>query len=160
MSYNELSVYGRLRKVEKCGPYSMFGKLLIEWGTVFSPAEVSLQFSAAVRICCSRADVADCEKGQALLVLLCCQPTQDDDFDAVGAFREWYSPIHLSSGTCKRSVPGGVLTCKESYSPDDNRFDLRPFLYNAGFNHQFKKIDDLAGRLPDRSEGRHGKKDD
>ena len=41
MSYNELSVYGRLRKVEKCGPYSMFGKLLIEWGTLFSPAEVS-----------------------------------------------------------------------------------------------------------------------
>jgi NAD+ synthase (glutamine-hydrolysing) len=40
MSYNELSVYGRLRKVEKCGPYSMFGKLLIEWGTLFSPAEV------------------------------------------------------------------------------------------------------------------------
>ena len=90
MSYNELSVYGRLRKVEKCGPYSMFGKLLIEWGTVFSPAEVSLRCSAAVRICCSRADVADREKGQALLFLLFCQPTQDDDFDSVGAFGEYY----------------------------------------------------------------------
>lgn len=40
MSYNELSVYGRLRKVEKCGPYAMFGKLVMEWGTRLSPVEV------------------------------------------------------------------------------------------------------------------------
>ena len=26
----------------------------------------------------------------------------------------------------------------ESYSPDDNRFDHRPFLYNAGWHWQFK----------------------
>lgn len=52
MSYNELSVYGRLRKVEKCGPYSMFGKLLIEWGTMFSPAEVS-DLRARILISCS-----------------------------------------------------------------------------------------------------------
>ena len=30
----------------------------------------------------------------------------------------------------------------ESYSPDDNRFDHRPFLYNAGWHWQFK-----AGRM-------------
>ena len=47
MSYNELSVYGRLRKVEKCGPYSMYGKLLIEWGTRFSPVEVRSLSSTA-----------------------------------------------------------------------------------------------------------------
>jgi NAD+ synthase (glutamine-hydrolysing) len=29
----------------------------------------------------------------------------------------------------------------ESYSPDDNRFDLRQFLYNIKWDHQFKKID-------------------
>jgi NAD+ synthase (glutamine-hydrolysing) len=40
MTYDELSVYGRLRKVEKCGPYSMFGKLVQEWGTRLSPVEV------------------------------------------------------------------------------------------------------------------------
>lgn len=42
MTYEELSVYGRLRKVEKCGPYAMFGKLVIEWGSFLSPVEVSL----------------------------------------------------------------------------------------------------------------------
>jgi len=40
MTYDELSVYGRLRKVEKCGPYSMFGKLVQEWGTFLSPLQV------------------------------------------------------------------------------------------------------------------------
>ena len=34
MTYAELSVYGRLRKQEKCGPYSMFEKLLDTWRDV------------------------------------------------------------------------------------------------------------------------------
>lgn len=41
MTYDELSVFGRLRKVEKCGPYSMFTKLLHMWYPRLSPAEVS-----------------------------------------------------------------------------------------------------------------------
>jgi NAD+ synthase (glutamine-hydrolysing) len=32
----------------------------------------------------------------------------------------------------------------EAYSPDDNRFDLRQFLYNISWSWQFKKIDELA----------------
>jgi NAD+ synthase (glutamine-hydrolysing) len=39
----------------------------------------------------------------------------------------------------------------ESYSPDDNRFDLRPFLYPVRFPWQFRKIDELATSLPDKS---------
>lgn len=30
----------------------------------------------------------------------------------------------------------------ESYSPDDNRHDLRQFLYNTKWEWQFKAIDD------------------
>lgn len=40
MSYNELSVYGRLRKVNKLGPYGMFTYLLHEWGHLLSPREI------------------------------------------------------------------------------------------------------------------------
>jgi len=40
MTYDELSVFGRLRKVEKCGPYSMFTKLVHEWGSYLSPTQV------------------------------------------------------------------------------------------------------------------------
>lgn len=29
----------------------------------------------------------------------------------------------------------------ESYGPDDNRFDLRPFLYNTRWSWQFRSID-------------------
>lgn len=40
MTYDELSVFGRLRKVDKCGPYSMFTKLVFEWGSFLSPIQV------------------------------------------------------------------------------------------------------------------------
>lgn len=40
MTYEELSVFGRLRKNEKCGPYSMFMKLVTEWGHSMSPTVV------------------------------------------------------------------------------------------------------------------------
>ena len=32
MTYDELGVFGRLRKISVCGPYSMFRKLLSMWG--------------------------------------------------------------------------------------------------------------------------------
>lgn len=35
----------------------------------------------------------------------------------------------------------------QSYSPEDNRFDLRQFLYNARWPYQFRKIDDLVREL-------------
>ena len=31
MTYNELTFYGKLRKVQRCGPVSMFKKLVLEW---------------------------------------------------------------------------------------------------------------------------------
>lgn len=33
----------------------------------------------------------------------------------------------------------------ENYSPEDNRFDLRPFLYNTQWDRQFKSIDEEVG---------------
>lgn len=35
----------------------------------------------------------------------------------------------------------------QSYSPEDNRFDLRQFLYNARWPYQFRKIDQLVQQL-------------
>ncbi|KAL3674301.1 Glutamine-dependent NAD(+) synthetase [Phytophthora oleae] len=40
----------------------------------------------------------------------------------------------------------------ENYSPDDNRFDLRPFLYNARWTRQFSCIDSLAAKLEEKKE--------
>lgn len=33
----------------------------------------------------------------------------------------------------------------ETYSPDDNRFDHRPFLYNHTWKWQFNAIDEQVG---------------
>lgn len=97
MTYAELSEYGRLRKQQYCGPYSMFCKLVGAWKGVHSPEEVA---------------------------------------NKVKHFFRCYA-INRHKMT--------VLTPSyhaESYSPDDNRFDHRPFLYRVTWTWQFKAIDE------------------
>ncbi|CAD6588874.1 MAG: glutamine-dependent NAD(+) synthetase [Tremellales sp. Tagirdzhanova-0007] len=106
MTYDELSIFGRLRKVEKCGPYSMFGKLVQEWGSFLSPTEIA-------------------EK-----------------------VKHFFFTHAINRHKMTTITPAVHM---ESYSPDDNRFDLRPFLYPARFDHQFHKIDVLAEQLPNRA---------
>ncbi|KAI0825506.1 glutamine-dependent NAD(+) synthetase with GAT domain-containing protein [Irpex lacteus] len=106
MTYDELSVFGRLRKVDKAGPYSMFTKLVHEWGSFLSPLQVA-------------------EKVKHF-------------------FFEYARNRHKMTTL----TPGYHA---EQYSPDDNRFDLRPFLYPSRFPWQFRKIDQVAATLPDRS---------
>lgn len=43
----------------------------------------------------------------------------------------------------------------EAYSPDDNRFDLRQFLYNTKWTWQFNAIDEIVNEL---EEGANEKK--
>ncbi|KAI3972561.1 hypothetical protein MKX01_019219 [Papaver californicum] len=102
MTYEELSVYGRLRKIFRCGPVSMFQNLCYKWGGRLSPLEIG---------------------------------------NKVKYFFKYYS-INRHKMT--------VLTPSyhaESYSPEDNRFDLRQFLYNSSWPHQFRKIDELVNQL-------------
>jgi NAD+ synthase (glutamine-hydrolysing) len=95
MSYDELSVFGRLRKVEKLGAYGMFAKLLYLWGDELSPHEIA---------------------------------------EKVKRFFWFYSINRHKMTTLTPSVH------MEAYSPDDNRFDLRPFLYPP-FTAAYKKIE-------------------
>ncbi|KAG0167386.1 glutamine-dependent NAD(+) synthetase [Apophysomyces sp. BC1034] len=99
MTYDELSHFGRLRKVERCGPFSMFSKLVHEWGDVLRPAEVATK---------------------------------------VKRFFFYYSINRHKLTTLTPSYHA------EAYSPDDNRFDMRPFLYNATWKWQFQRIDRAA----------------
>lgn len=105
MLYDELGTYGYLRKVERCGPVSMFNKLLEQWQSSFSISEIA---------------------------------------EKVKKFFYFYS-INRHKMT--------VLTPSyhaESYSPDDNRFDLRQFLYNNSWTRQFNTIDALVKRIETR----------
>lgn len=98
MTYEELGVFGRLRKVYLCGPVSMFEKLKHQWSHL--------------------------------------------DIETVGAkvkkFFFYYSINRHKLTTLTPSYHA------ESYSPDDNRYDLRQFLYNPKWTRQFGVIDKLV----------------
>ncbi|XP_061526589.1 glutamine-dependent NAD(+) synthetase isoform X2 [Phycodurus eques] len=102
MTYSELSVIGRLRKISKCGPFRMFCKLIHLWKDVLSPTEVAQK---------------------------------------VKHFFRMYSVNRHKMTTVTPSYHA------ESYSPDDNRFDLRPFLYNTHWNWQFRSIDSHVANI-------------
>ena len=97
MSYQELGIYGKLRKIDRCGPVSMFQKLAQEW-LHLSPAVVA---------------------------------------EKVKKFFYFYSINRHKMTTITPAYHA------ESYSPDDNRFDMRPFLYNTKWTRQFNDIGKL-----------------
>ncbi|PVV00052.1 hypothetical protein BB559_000166 [Furculomyces boomerangus] len=96
MTYDELSTFGKLRKIEKCGPYSMFVKLTSMWNGYYHPAEIA---------------------------------------NKVKTFFYYYAINRHKMTTLTPSYHA------EAYSPDDNRYDHRPFLYESGFVWQFQRID-------------------
>lgn len=102
MTYEELSYFGRLRKVSRCGPVSMFQNLLSAWKHL-SPAEIAAK---------------------------------------VKRFFFFYSVNRHKMTTLTPSYHA------EEYSPDDNRFDLRPFLYPTRWPRQFAVIDLMLKGLP------------
>jgi NAD+ synthase (glutamine-hydrolysing) len=94
MSYEDLGVFGKLRKIHRCGPVSMFTRLTQEW-TTLNPRVVA---------------------------------------EKVKKFFYYYSINRHKMTTLTPSYHA------ESYSPDDNRFDMRPFLYNSKWTRQFGEI--------------------
>ena len=104
MTYDELSRFGRLRKIDRCGPVSMFEKLVHEWDHL-PPQEVA---------------------------------------EKVKRFFYYYSVNRHKMTTLTPSYHA------ESYSPDDNRFDLRQFLYNVRWGWQFRQIDRLVEEMKGR----------
>ena len=98
MSYAELGVFGTLRKVYRCGPVTMYLKLLDMWSSL-SPLVVA---------------------------------------DKVKRFFRFYSMNRHKMTTLTPSYHA------ENYSPDDNRFDLRQFLYNTMWPRHFRAIDVIA----------------
>ena len=97
MTYAELGVFGFLRKVQRCGPVSMFIKLLSIWS--HTPAVIAQK---------------------------------------VKRFFFYYSVNRHKLTTLTPSYHA------ENYAPDDNRFDLRQFLYNTKWTRQFSTIDQLV----------------
>lgn len=105
MTYEELSVFGRLRKVDKCGPEAMFVKLYHEWSQPpynYTPETIS---------------------------------------EKVKKFWFFYAINRHKMTTMTPAYHA------EQYSPDDNRFDLRPFLINPHFPLASKNIDEIVAKI-------------
>lgn len=51
-----------------------------------------------------------------------------------------------TSGNTRDNIPK-FKSVLQSYSPEDNRFDLRQFLYNSRWPYQFRKIDEIVQKL-------------
>ncbi|KAF3421082.1 hypothetical protein E2986_00590 [Frieseomelitta varia] len=98
MTYRELGTFGRLRKQDCAGPFTMFCRLVHMWDK------------------CSSKEVAD-------------------------KVKHFYRCYAINRHKMTILTP----SCHaETYSPDDNRFDHRPFLYNHTWKWQFNAIDEQA----------------
>ncbi|KAK0626769.1 hypothetical protein B0T14DRAFT_425024 [Immersiella caudata] len=114
MTYQELTIFGRLRKLNKLGPYAMFQRLVHDWSVdrrrtpgddapAYTPAQVA---------------------------------------EKVKRFYHFYA-----INRHKMTTLTPALHCND-YSPDDNRFDLRPFLYPPFWKSwSFKRIDLELARI-------------
>ena len=114
MTYEELSVFGRLRKVSKLGPWAMYEKLLHLWSAP-PPLENSVV---------SARDEADHQNPDTVHAQIHGRGLSPRSIAEKVARFYHYHFINRHKMT--------VLTPSyhaEAYSPDDNRFDLRPFLY-------------------------------
>jgi len=96
-TYDELSVFGVLRKVDRLGPWSAYLRLLCQWKNRpgYGPREIAEKVMRFFRFYAIN-------RHKATIVT---------------------PSIHLSA-----------------YNPDDNRHDLRPFLYVVNWPWQFGKI--------------------
>ncbi|KAI9867197.1 MAG: glutamine-dependent NAD(+) synthetase [Trichoglossum hirsutum] len=96
LTYEQLSILGRLRKVSKLGPFGAWERLLHEWQDKMTPYEIS---------------------------------------EKVKTFFHFYGLNRHKMTTVTPAYHA------EQYSPDDNRFDLRPFLYPY-LSWPYKKIEE------------------
>lgn len=132
----------------QCGPYSMFTKLASMWDsmplpevadkvkfffrmyainrhktTILTPSYHAGEFAGPFRHCfCFRA-VRVAPSLATTSAKLALHP--------------------LSADAAWRTDP---RPCTEAYAPDDNRFDLRQFLYNVRWPWQFARIDEAVAR--------------
>lgn len=124
MSYEELGDLGYCRKVEHCGPLSTFLKLRAKWahktGEWRSPEDNNTAITPSIRV-----------------------KVQPSTFDEKVAqkVKDFYFYHAVSRHKMTTLTPAYHA---ENYSPEDNRFDLRPFLFPASFDSQFAAIDEIV----------------
>eukprot|EP00316_Scyphosphaera_apsteinii_P011296 CAMPEP_0119336928 /NCGR_PEP_ID=MMETSP1333-20130426/92934_1 /TAXON_ID=418940 /ORGANISM="Scyphosphaera apsteinii, Strain RCC1455" /LENGTH=764 /DNA_ID=CAMNT_0007347863 /DNA_START=29 /DNA_END=2323 /DNA_ORIENTATION=- len=118
MSYEELGDLGFCRKVEHCGPLSTFIKLRHRWADGRRISPSNRAMGAAA--------------------------PQTRDEEIAQKVKDFYFYNAITRHKMTTLTPSYHA---ENYSPDDNRFDLRPFLQNPRFDLQFAAIDKAVKQL-------------
>ena len=111
-------------QVEHCGPLSTFIKLRARWahrqGDWKSPDDNGTAVTPSIR-----------SKVQPVTL----------DEKVAQKVKDFYFYHVISRHKMTTLTPSYHA---ENYSPDDNRFDMRPFLWNPAFDVQFAAIDELV----------------
>jgi len=163
MTYEELGIFGRLRKLYRCGPVSMYQKLVSLW-TQSPPASASEPVhdtgdatakqlhvgstsSEHLNLISRPVGAGGVSTGVAAAVSSSTpsnpNPTHPpllplNVANKVQHFFYYYSVNRHKLTTLTPSYHA------ENYSPEDNRFDLRPFLYNNKWARQFNIMNQIA----------------
>jgi len=124
MSYAELGDLGYCRKVEHSGPLSTYLTLRVKW------AHKTAEWKSS----------ADNEKAITPSIRVKDQPATFED-KVAQKVKDFFFYHAINRHKMTTLTPAYHA---ENYSPEDNRFDLRPFLFNAQFEEQFKAIDMLV----------------
>lgn len=129
MSYSELGDLGVCRKIEHCGPLSTFLKLRDRWAD-----GRAISLSSRATGVGKRAHVGEpCAAGLPV-------PSSHDE-KVAQKVKDFYFFNGMNRHKMTTLTPSYHA---EDYSPDDNRFDLRPFLLPLGFQAQFAAIDRIV----------------
>jgi NAD+ synthase (glutamine-hydrolysing) len=157
MTYDELGVFGRLRKIYRCGPVEMYQKLVTMWGKHATVQPNASGHQGAAGSEAIKEDDPDRGKGSTPQ-----PPAASAGASSSGAAvpfgtpaaRPMLTPSAVSAKVRRfffyYAANRHKLTTltpsyhAESYSPEDNRFDLRPFLYNTQWTRQFKIMQQLV----------------
>ena len=145
MTYAELSVFGILRKVHKLGPWGMYERLLHLWSRP-SPPETSLASSIPNGVPTQQKATTQEVPDSAHAAIQGRGLSPREIMEKV--IRFWDS--HKANRHKMTTITPAVHM--EQYSPDDNRYDLRPFLYPK-FTWAYQKMRESVEGLEARGRG-------
>lgn len=128
-TYAELGAFGRLRSLGRCGPVAMFRRA---YAMARAGGRAGVSGGAGV---VGAGDGGDGGGGGSLFAP---GATARAVAERVKFFWTAYAANRHKMTTLTPAYHA------EGYSPDDNRFDLRPFLYNVRWPWQFRQMDALV----------------
>jgi NAD+ synthase (glutamine-hydrolysing) len=125
-TYDDLTVFGRLRSAARCGPVAAYRRLVATWGWD-RLGGLSRQSGGEA----GNGNGADAPPPPPPAPPL-------PPLEVARRVKHFFACYAANRHKCTVLPPSYHA---ENYSPDDNRFDHRQFLYNARWPWQFRRID-------------------